>query len=259
MKGLQKNKVVTTCGNKNNSLKKKKKKERQLKASFLLQAYPFESWEAGWRPPWWMLVLYLWWGELPARSSCYGEPLSPWGGLWGRLEVGGIMGHFLGGFYCLFSVLGLLYHLGGDVGYGRSFGWAFLTFIYLFGDWVNLGARGADGWRVIHILYSLKGRGGLGQGPRSTFGGRRICTPLRPKPWGLTRFLPHPRYSHPTRLAPWPSRPPPNFSSGLWFGFWQRRACPWLGRVSCIEPSPASPPHPKRPRRFSCPDQLQPT
>ena len=55
------------------------------------------------------------------------------------------MGHFLGGFYCLFSVLGLLYHLGGDVGYGRSFGWAFLTFIYLFGDWVNLGARGADG------------------------------------------------------------------------------------------------------------------
>ena len=88
---------------------------------------------------------FLGMGRVASMISMLWEASFFLGGLWGRLEVRGIMGHFLGGFYCLFSVLGLLYHLGGDVGYGRSFGWAFLTFIYLFGDWVNLGARGADG------------------------------------------------------------------------------------------------------------------
>ena len=76
----------------------------------------------------------------------------------------GIIGHFLGGVYCLFNNLELLCRLGGNVGCGKSFGWAFLTFICLLRDRAGLGAqgaRGADGWRVVHILCSPKGKGGL--------------------------------------------------------------------------------------------------
>ena len=53
---------------------------------------------------------------------------------------------------------------GGDVGYRKSFGWAFLAFICLLRGSVSLatrGAQGTDGWRVVHILCSSKGRGGL--------------------------------------------------------------------------------------------------
>ena len=74
------------------------------------------------------------------------------------------MGHFLGGVCCHSSVLGLLYRLGGDVGCGKSFGWALLAFTCLLRDRVSLeaqGAQGADGWRVVHILCSFEGRGGL--------------------------------------------------------------------------------------------------
>jgi len=51
--------------------------------------------------------------------------------------------------------------LGGDVGYKKIFGWDFLAFICLLKGSVSLGARDMDGWRVVHILYSPKGRGGL--------------------------------------------------------------------------------------------------
>jgi len=76
----------------------------------------------------------------------------------------GIMDHLFGGVCCLLSVLRLLCHLGGDVRCGKSFSWAFLAFICLLGGRVSLGAlrvQGADGRRVVHILCSPKGKGGL--------------------------------------------------------------------------------------------------
>ena len=79
-------------------------------------------------------------------------------GVWRQV---GILGHFLGGVYYLLNIHRLLYHHGGDVGCGKSSVWAFLAFICLLGDRVSLGARGADGWRVVHILCSSKGRGDL--------------------------------------------------------------------------------------------------
>ena len=100
---------------------------------------------------------------MPSRSPCFGKPLSHWGALWGRLKAGGHPGP-LRGVYYLLSVLGLLCHLGGDVDCGKSFAWASPAFICLFGDRVRLGARGsrgADGWRVVHILCSPEGRGDL--------------------------------------------------------------------------------------------------
>ena len=47
---LQKGKLITNLGNKNNSSKKRKKNEKkQLMASFLLQACLMEAWQAGQR------------------------------------------------------------------------------------------------------------------------------------------------------------------------------------------------------------------
>ena len=121
------------------------------------------------------------------------------GGSWRQV---GIIGHFLCWVYCLFSDLGLLCLLGRDVGCTKSLGWILFAFICLLGGSVNLGARGAwgtEGWRIVHILYSPKGRGGLnpnlveGLVPHleATLRASSICIPLRPQPWELPQSLPN--------------------------------------------------------------------
>ena len=79
-------------------------------------------------------------GRVASMISMFWETSFSLKGSLGHLEVGGILGHFLGKVCCLLSVLRLLCHLGGDVGCGKSFGWTFLAFICLFGDQVSLRA-----------------------------------------------------------------------------------------------------------------------
>ena len=141
---LQKVDMITEFGNKNQ--KKEKKKKDHLWLHFY---YKFVLWllgilgrschSRGLTPA---LEFFLWrYGESGQHNlHALGSLFLLWGVLGGHGRKGTITGHFFGRVGYLFHVLRWLYFFGGDVGYRKSFSWAFLAFICPRGD---RGAWGA--------------------------------------------------------------------------------------------------------------------